>query len=78
MIPDGLVLPAAEDRLQLLDSNAPRLLARRLAEHISARVLRDVQTLLEAIADAGDETPAAVRDAAQRLSGTVGATPAPR
>jgi glutamate formiminotransferase len=75
MIPDGLVLPAAEDRLQLLDSNAPRLLARRLAEHISARVFRDVQTLLEAIADAGDEAPPEVRDAAQRLSGSLGPTP---
>jgi glutamate formiminotransferase len=75
MIPDGLVLPAAEDRLQLLDSNAPRLLAQRLAEHISARVFRDVQKLLEAIADAGDEAPSKVRDAARRLSGSVGPTP---
>jgi glutamate formiminotransferase len=72
MIPDGLVLPAAEDRLKLLDSNAPRLLARRLAEHISARVFRDVQTLLAAIADAGDAAPSPVRDAALRLSRSVG------
>jgi glutamate formiminotransferase len=75
MIPDGLVLPAAEDRLQLLDFAPSRLLTRRLAEHISARVFGDVQTLLEAIADAGDQAPPAIRDAAQRLSGSVSPTP---
>jgi glutamate formiminotransferase len=77
LIPDGLVLPAAEDRLQLLDFNASRLLPKRLAEHISARVSRDVQTLLGAIADAGDEAPAPVRAAAQRLSGSMRGTPIP-
>jgi glutamate formiminotransferase len=77
MIPDGLVLPAAEDRLQLLDFNASRLLPKRLAEHISARFSRDVQTLLGAIAEAGDEAPAQVRAAAERLSGSVRATPTP-
>ena len=77
MIPDGLVLPAAEDRLQLLDSNAPRLLARRLAEHVSARVSHDVRALLEAIGEAGDEAPTAIREAAQRLSGSMKGTPTP-
>ena len=75
MIPDGLVLPAAENRLQLLDFAPSRLLTRRLAEHISARVFGDVQTLLEAIADAGDQAPVAIRDAALRLSGSVSPTP---
>jgi glutamate formiminotransferase len=77
MVPDGLVLPAAEDRLKLLDLSASRLLARRLAEHISARVSRDVQNLLEAIAEAGDEAPASVRDAARRLSAPMSSTPTP-
>ena len=77
LIPDGLVLPAAEDRLQLLDFNASRLLPKRLAEHISARVSRDVQTLLEAIREAGDQAPPAIRVAAERLSGSATATSTP-
>jgi glutamate formiminotransferase len=77
MIPDGLVLPAAEDRLQLLDFNASRLLPKRLAEHISARISRDVQALLDVIGEAGDEAPSRVRDAAERLSGSMSATPTP-
>jgi glutamate formiminotransferase len=77
MIPDGLVLPAAEDRLQLLDFNASRLLSKRVAEHTSARVSRDVRTLLEAIREAGDEAPTAVRVAAERLSGSMSATTTP-
>jgi glutamate formiminotransferase len=78
MIPDGLVLPAAEDRLSLLDFNASRLLPRRLAEHISARLSADVRALLDAIEEAGDEAPAAVRDAAKRLSGAARGTPISR
>jgi glutamate formiminotransferase len=74
MIPDGLVLPAAEDRLSLLDFNASRLLPRRLAAHIAARLSGDVQALLEAIEEAGDEAPAAVRDAAKRLTGAARGT----
>lgn len=37
MIPDALVLPAAEDRLQLLDSRRSRLLSSRLAKHLGVR-----------------------------------------
>jgi hypothetical protein len=75
MIPDGLVLPAAEDRLRLLDSSASRLLSARLAEHVSARLSRELQALLAAIEGVGEEAPAAIREAAERLS--VGATPVP-
>jgi glutamate formiminotransferase len=74
MIPDGLVLPAAEDRLKLLDSSASRLLSARLAEHVSARLFRELQALLAAIEEVGEEAPAAIRAAAVRLSG---ATPIP-
>jgi glutamate formiminotransferase len=75
MIPDGLVLPAAEDRLRLLDSSASRLLSARLAEHVSARLNRELQALLAAIEEVGEEAPAAIRAAAGRL--TVAATPIP-
>jgi glutamate formiminotransferase len=74
MIPDGLVLPAAEDRLRLLDSSASRLLSARLAEHVSARLNRELQALLAAIEEVGEEAPAGIRAAAERLSVT---TPIP-
>jgi glutamate formiminotransferase len=68
MIPDGLVLSAAEDRLHLLSSHTSRLLSVRLSGHIAARVSREVMSLLEAIEDAGNAVPAAVRNAAERLT----------
>lgn len=37
MIPDALVLPAATDRLRLLDPGPSRLLSRGLAEHLARR-----------------------------------------
>ena len=40
MIPDPLVLPAAADRLHLLDSFPSRLLSARLGRHVSERSLR--------------------------------------
>ena len=40
MIPDPLVLPAAADRLHLLDSLPSRLLSARLGRHVSERSLR--------------------------------------
>lgn len=72
MIPDGLVLPAAADRLQLLDSSVSRLLSARLTEHVSARLSREVQALLAAVEEAGEGMPARVRDAVERLAGVVG------
>jgi glutamate formiminotransferase len=68
MVPDGLVLSAAEDRLHLLGANTSRLLSVRLSGHIAARVSREVRSLLEAIEDAGNAVPAAVRIAAERLT----------
>ena len=77
MIPDGLVLPAAGDRLQLLDPNPSRLLSARLVEHISARLSRDVQALLDAIQAAGNGLPVAVRVQAERVARIVRETPIP-
>jgi len=77
LVPDGLVLTAAGDRLQLLDQDSSRLLSARLVAHISARLSRDVQALLEAIEDAGEGLPPSIRKAADRLSGVVRETPIP-
>jgi glutamate formiminotransferase len=71
MVPDGLVLRAAEDRLRLLGSNASRMLSARVAEHVCARLTRDVRALVDAVEDAGQAIPPSVRDAAARLSGSV-------
>ncbi len=68
MIPDGLVLPAAEDTFKLLGSNASRLLSARLAEYLSTRVHVEVRRLLDKIEEAGARIPASVRNAAERLS----------
>jgi glutamate formiminotransferase len=40
MVPDALVLPAARDRLGLVDSSPGRLLSHRLLSHIAARSAR--------------------------------------
>ncbi len=71
MIPDALVLPAATDRLHLLDSPPSRLLSTRLARHLAARTARHAEALLQAVRDEGDAVPARVREAALRLSGSL-------
>jgi glutamate formiminotransferase len=71
MIPDPLVLPAAADRLHLLDSPPSRLLSSRLARHVAERAARHAEALLQAVRDEGDSVPARVREAALRLSGSL-------
>lgn len=75
MIPDALVLPAAADRLLLLDSPSSRLLSTRLARHVAERAARHAEALLQAVRDEGDAVPEQVREAAFRLSGAL--TPSP-
>jgi hypothetical protein len=77
MIPEALVLPAAADRLHLLDSPPSRLLATRLARHVSERAARHAEALLQAVSEAGDAVPARVREAALRLSGSMTQPPSP-
>jgi hypothetical protein len=78
MIPDGLVLSAAEDRLQLLDAGVSRLLSVSVDEHVAARVSRDARGLLDALAREGEAVSSDVKAAAERLSGSLGAeTPIP-
>lgn len=69
MVPDALVLPAAADRLSLLDFPPSRLLSARLARHVADRATRQTKALLEAIHDEGDRVPMRIREAALRLSG---------
>ncbi|MBW3535878.1 MAG: glutamate formimidoyltransferase [Gemmatimonadetes bacterium] len=68
MMPDALVLPAAADRLRLLDAHPSRLLSSRLAHHLSTRVAPGVAELVEAVREAGDAVPEPVRAAARRLA----------
>ncbi len=68
MIPDALVLPAAGDRLQLVDSRTSRLLSARLAAHLGARAEREAGALVEAVRDVRTEVPDEVRRAADRLA----------
>lgn len=71
LIPDALVLPAAADRLQLVDPRASRLLSHRLAEHVSQRADREARALLESVRNAGDGATDEIRAAADRLSDTL-------
>ena len=68
MIPDPLVLPAAADRLHLLDSFPSRLLSARLGRHVSERAVSRAGEFLQAVNDEGDAEPAQVREADPRLS----------
>jgi glutamate formiminotransferase len=77
MIPDPLVLPAATDRLLLLDSPPSRLLSTRLARHVAERAARHAEALLQAVRDEGEAVPARVREAAFRLSGSLIQPPSP-
>ena len=71
MIPDPLVLPAAADRLHLLDSPPSRLLSTCLARHVAEQAARHAEALLQTVRDEGDRVPARVREAALRLSGSL-------
>ena len=68
MIPDSLVLPAAADRLHLLDSLPSRLLSARLARHVSEQAVRRAEKFLQAASDEGDAVPERVREADLRHS----------
>jgi glutamate formiminotransferase len=71
MIPDALVLPAAADRLLLLDSPPSRQLSTRLSRHVAERAAREAEALLQAVRDEGDAVPVRVREAALRLAGAL-------
>jgi len=71
MVPDALVLPAAADKLHLLDCPPSRLLSIRLSRHVAERATRHAEALLQAVRDEGDAVPARVREAALLLSGSL-------
>jgi glutamate formiminotransferase len=57
MIPDLLVLPAAADRLLLLDRFPSRMLSARLARHVSDRAVSRGEEFLQAVGDDEDAAP---------------------
>lgn len=77
MIPDTLVLPAAGDRLHLLDLSPDRLLSHRVARYALKRASPDAYALRDALRAAGDAIPDEVRDAAFRLVGALLGTTTP-
>lgn len=68
LVPDTLVFAAAEDRLQLVDSDSSRILSEKLATHLSNRASTEAESLLERIRSAGEGVPPEVRDAVERLA----------
>lgn len=77
MIPDALVLPAAEDRLQILDPTGERLLSARLADHLAGRAAEAAAALVDAVREGGDDVPPTIREAATRLARSLSGTPSP-
>jgi glutamate formiminotransferase len=77
MIPDALVFPAADRRLNLLDAGPERLLSRRVAMHLARTRDPDLRLVLDWLQAAGGQVPGAVRAAAARLAGTWNREPIP-
>ena len=71
MIPDALVLPAAADRLRVLDCPPARLLSPRLARHVAERAAVRADAVLQAVRGEGEAVPARVRESAVQLSGSL-------
>lgn len=77
LIPDPLVLPAATDRLHLLDLRSSRLLSARVMQHASERLSHALRGLLEAVEEAGDACPPGILAAAKRSADATRITPTP-
>jgi len=77
LIPDPLVLPAATDRLHLLDLRSSRLLSARVMQHASERLSHALHGLLEAVEEAGDACPPGILAAAKRSAAATRITPTP-
>lgn len=69
MIPEALVHPSSADRLRLRGTPTGRVLETRVGQHMAARVERELEALLDAVREAGDGVPGAVRAAVARLEG---------
>jgi len=77
MLPDALVLPAAADRLQLVDSRSSGLLSARLARHVGARASREAGAMVDAVRGAGRRLPEELLRAAERLEQGLSGTRSP-
>jgi glutamate formiminotransferase len=73
MVPDTLVLPAAADRLDLLDPRPSRLLSHRVAEHIIGRLSMDAEPDGTASKGAAGQVLGELREVARRgFGGSLG------
>lgn len=77
MLTDPLVLPAAGDRLGLLDPHPSRLLSARLAAHLSKRAADVMRDVLDVVAAEGMAVPDTVTAAARRAAETFGISSTP-
>ncbi|MDT8341529.1 MAG: hypothetical protein RQ751_08460, partial [Longimicrobiales bacterium] len=77
MIPETLVLEAADDRLGLSDASSRRLLFARVAEHLAGFRGADLETLLSWVDAQGEAVPPHIRLTAGRLAGSGPHTPTP-
>ncbi len=78
MMPDTLVLPAARDRLDLLDLGPVRMLSSRVMEHVLARVREEAAGLRQVLEQAGSSVPGEVREAALRVVSSAEETEIPQ
>lgn len=71
MIPDALVLPAAADRLRVVDCPPSRLLSPRLVRHVAERACARAEARLQAVGDKDEAAPGRVRDGVIHPSGSM-------
>lgn len=77
VLTDPLVLPAASDRLRLLDPRPSRLLSARLAAHLSRRAVEAMRSLVDAVAAEGAAVPETVVAAARNAAESFGISSTP-
>jgi glutamate formiminotransferase len=72
LVPDELLFGAAADRISLLDPDPTRVLSSRLGAHVTGRVEREIEVLLEAVRASRGSAPPAILEAAERLGRNLG------
>jgi hypothetical protein len=77
LLTDPLVLPAASDRLRLLDPRPSRLLSARLAAHLSKRAVESMRSLVDVVAAEGAAVPDTVAAAARTAAEAFGISSTP-
>ena len=78
VMPDTLVLPAAWNRLDLLDLGPSRILSHRGTEHAIARLVGEAVALWHVLEQAGSSVPSEVREAVFRVVSSADGTEIPQ